>query len=428
MHFGLVVDEYCVPSPTTRGTAINMWSIMISLLQASHKVTVFVISNEGSQRFEELAATGVTVKTVPYGSLRPYAFTSTMRRAIFCPELETFYPWVALAPTMKALLEEVRPDAVLAYSLYNLASTHGLATCPRMAVLVDLDHVAEHYRWLDTSLRPFRHFVRASLRRLAHTKQPKFMTQLLVDCQAVVDFAAHHASWFRQNGVPNCLYIPPPTRDTVGSNWRKLRDSCSATNTAKILLIGHLAGIASISGIRSFITKVLPILEQKLGLNRFEVHVVGDYSKNKILAEQLRSHPTVKLRGYVEVVNREFLSADILLVPTPINLGTRTRIIEGFSYGCCVVAHEANALGIPQMVHEENALLAGDGAGLADAVIRALTDRSLRERLQSNARQTFEEKFSIESAGALLTAELERIARNGTAGRFAGGNCNGLLR
>jgi glycosyltransferase involved in cell wall biosynthesis len=412
MHFGLVTDEYCAPSPTTRGTAINMWSIMISLLQASHKVTVFVISNESSQRFEELAAAGVTVKTVPYGRRRPYVFTSSMGRAIFWPALETFYPWVALAPSMKTIVEEVRPDAVLGFNLYNLAATHRLDTCPRMAVFVDPDHLVAHYRWLDTPLRPFRNFFRASLRRLAHTRQQKFMTELLADCQAVVNFAAHHAAWFQKNGVPNCLYMPPPTRDAAGSNWRNLRDSYSTTNTAKILLIGHLGGIASISGIRPFITKVLPRLEEKLGINNFEVHVVGDYSKNPMLAAQLRCHPTVRLRGYVEDVNIEFLSSDILLVPTPINLGTRTRIIEGFSYGCCVVAHEANALGIPQMVNEENALLARDGLGLAHAIIRALTDAALRERLQCAARRTYEEYFSIDKAGALLTAELEKIARN----------------
>jgi polysaccharide biosynthesis protein PslH len=142
----------------------------------------------------------------------------------------------------------------------------------------------------------------------------------------------------------------------------------------------------------------------------------------------LRRHPTVHLRGYVEDVNREFLSSDVLLVSTPINLGTRTRIIEGFSYGCCVVAHEANGLGIPQIVHGKNALLGKDGSELADAVIRVLTDRSLRERLQSNARRTYEENFSIESAGARLTAELEKIVLNGAAAhRLADGNCHGLL-
>jgi hypothetical protein len=245
------------------------------------------------------------------------------------------------------------------------------------------------------------------------------MIQLLADCQSIVDFAAHHAAWLRENGLPNCIYIPPPTRDPVGSQWREHRDSYSAGNTARILLIGHLAGIASISGITFFVKKVLPILERKLKSEKVEIHVVGDYSKNPGFAAQLR-HPMVRLRGYVEDVNREFLSSDVLLVPTPINLGTRTRIIEGFSYGCCVVAHEANALGIPQMVHGKNALLAGNGEELADAVICALTDHDLRGRLQSNARRTYEESFSIESAGARLTAEMERIALNGAAGRLAG--------
>lgn len=73
-----------------------------------------------------------------------------------------------------------------------------------------------------------------------------------------------------------------------------------------------------------------------------------------MLSEQLARHPSVRLRGQLNVVKRAFLASDVLLVPTPINLGTRTRVIEGFSYGCCIVAHETNALGISQMIDREN--------------------------------------------------------------------------
>lgn len=428
MHFCLVTDDYCAPSATTRGTAIQMWSIMHSALQRGHRVTVVIISNKTPEEFEEIVAAGVTVKTLPYGYRRPYVFTSQLSKAALKPQLETFYPWVALAPAMRAVLEEVKPDAVVAYTLYNLAATHGIDVYPRMAVLVDLDHLVAHYRWLDTSFRPLRTFMRASLRRLVHARQPKFMIKLLRDCQAVVDFAAHHAVWFRRHGIPECQYIPCPTRDPIGSEWRKLRDSYPPRDMARILLIGHLAGIATMSGIRIFLQEILPHLERKLGSGKFEIHIVGDYSKNQWLAGELKRHSTVRVRGYVEDVDREFLSSDILLVPTPINLGTRTRIIEGFSYGCCVVAHEANALGIPEMVHEENALLAKNGPGLAAAVIRALNDSSLRERLQSAGRRTYDEHFTVDRAGALLSAELERIARNESARTLGGSNCNNVSR
>src|ERR1051325_5795203 len=195
MHFGLISDEYCAPYPTTRGTAINTWSIMISLLQAGHQVTVFIISNESPERYEEIATTGVVVKTVPYGNRRPYWTYDVLGtpREIFKPDLETYYGWVSLAPAMKKVLEEVRPDAILAFTLHALAATHLVNTCPRMAVFVDLEHLVAHYRWLATPPVPVRSFIKASLRRFAYSKQPKFMSQLLSDCQSVVDFAAHHA-------------------------------------------------------------------------------------------------------------------------------------------------------------------------------------------------------------------------------------------
>jgi glycosyltransferase involved in cell wall biosynthesis len=296
-----------------------------------------------------------------------------------------------------------------------LAATHGIDSYPRMCVFVDLDHLVAHYRWLDTSRRPIRPYFRATLRRIVHLSQWRFMKELLAECQSVVNFAAHHAEWLRTHGFPCALYIPPPTRDSVGPEQSRSKVARGPGELPRVLLIGHLGGIATISGMRIFLKQGLPRLESRLGAGTFEVHVVGDYSKHLELAEDLRQSPSVRLRGYVEDVNPEFLACDVLLVPTPINLGTRTRVIEGFSYGCCIVSHSANALGIPQLVHEQNGLLADDGAGMGDEVARALTDAALRQRLRADARRTFEEIFSLETAGARLAAELAAIARPVTA-------------
>ncbi len=414
MHFALVTDEYCAPYPTTRGTAIQTWSIACGLLQAGHSVTAIIITDKNAEHFAELQAAGVTVRTLPFGDKIPY-MQAPLREALLSPRMETFYPWVALAPAMGRLLDDVRPDAVLAYNLYNLAATHGIDAYPRMCVFVDLDQMVAHYRWLDMSRRPVRPYLRATLRRMAHLSQWRFMKELLAGCQSVVNFAAHHTEWLRARGFPRASYIPPPTRNSAGPEKSRSTPARGPGEVPRVLLIGHLGGIATISGMRIFLKHGLPRLEERLGIGTFEVHVVGDYSRHLELAEELKQRPSVRLRGYVEDVDPEFLGCDVLLVPTPINLGTRTRVIEGFSYGCCIVSHSANALGIPQLVHEKNGLLADDGAGMGDQVARALTDAALRGRLRADARRTFEEVFSLETAGAHLAAELAAIARPATA-------------
>ncbi|MCB7128036.1 MAG: glycosyltransferase [Candidatus Brocadiales bacterium] len=158
-----------------------------------------------------------------------------------------------------------------------------------------------------------------------------------------------------------------------------------------------------------FAKEILPRLERELGPEGFKVHVVGEGEPPPELAKLL-PRPSVKLCGRIEPADSEFLSADIQLVPTPFVLGIRLRIIVGFSFGCCVVAHTNETLNLPEMIHEENALLASDGPGLAETIIRAARDPKLRERLGVNARRTYERYFAPEVAAAPIVAELERLA------------------
>ena len=85
-------------------------------------------------------------------------------------------------------------------------------------------------------------------------------------------------------------------------------------------------------------------------------------------------------------------------MPIPAKTGPRTRIIDGFSYGCCVVAHDANALGLLELRHDLNILLGGSGREVALQVIRAGRDRELRLRLGASGRDLFERYYSEEVA------------------------------
>jgi glycosyltransferase involved in cell wall biosynthesis len=115
--------------------------------------------------------------------------------------------------------------------------------------------------------------------------------------------------------------------------------------------------------------------------------------------------------GQVEPATEEFLRCDVLLVPTPIRLGIRVRILTGFATGSCIVAHTANSLGIPELIDGKNALLGSTGPQLAAAVLRASADSALRAQLRREARRTYEQCFSLETAGRLIVDELEQVAR-----------------
>jgi glycosyltransferase involved in cell wall biosynthesis len=123
------------------------------------------------------------------------------------------------------------------------------------------------------------------------------------------------------------------------------------------------------------------------------VHIVGGDTPRGRLKRALE-RPSVTLVGHQDDATDEFLAADVLVVPTPIKLGTRVRIAVSFSYGCPVVAHEANGLGMPELVHDDNILFGKTGADLADGILRVLGDAAVKRRLEERAHETFTQHYA----------------------------------
>ena len=109
-------------------------------------------------------------------------------------------------------------------------------------------------------------------------------------------------------------------------------------------------------------------------------------------------------------MDADFRAADVLVVPVSIRLGVRVRVLTGFSHGSCIVTHEANAYGIPELAHGRNALLGSSPAELAAQVVRAVREPELAGRLRRGARETYERFFTPALAGAALGETLEQIA------------------
>src|SRR5207248_1498057 len=78
----------------------------------------------------------------------------------------------------------------------------------------------------------------------------------------------------RRDGV-RAWYVRSPIMDAVGSSWEERRRALSGNPKPRILLIGHLRGIATISGLHVFVDEVLPELTAVLGPEGFDVEVVG---------------------------------------------------------------------------------------------------------------------------------------------------------
>ena len=106
--------------------------------------------------------------------------------------------------------------------------------------------------------------------------------------------------------------------------------------------------------------------------------------------------------------------AHVLLAPNPTTTGASARILSGLTFGSCIVAHTDSVIGIPELTHGSNCLMAADGPGLARETLTALRDAPLRERLGDEARHLYESSFSPPAAAGRLVVELERLAAAGS--------------
>ena len=390
--------------------------IVQALINAGHHVTICVlvepefIRPKHVPQLSEFKAANVSIVEIPVPAREPNRLSGWRRlmhriRVLTRPSHTDFHPLAKQSHVLAETLTGIQPDVIVVFQVIEVL--YGVQSAPKMALLGAMEHLTLLY-WLRlqatwrTPIRTMMGCVRALLVR-------RWNIHMLGDYQRVGVLGAQDTVWLRRRGVTNALYLPAPIVDPGESLWKHRYQKRPSGTKWKIIMVGHVQALPTLSGLYFFAEHVLPRLEQVLDPETFEVHIIGRYLLPKKLAIDF-ARPSIRLRGFVEDIASEFLSADILLVPTPIDFSIRVRISVGFSFGCCVVAHQANAPGMAELIHDYNILMGADGESLVAQIVRALRDDVLRERLGCNARRTYEEHFSLEEAGKKLLKVLGEIA------------------
>ena len=362
-----------LPQPDTNGGPIFCWSVMQSLREAGHRVTVVAMIYPGDVddtpgRRQLIHDQGVDLMTLsadaPARPDWPFGPKSRLHRLVF-NEPRRDFATARLAPDMGRILDRLAPEVLFAYHWDTLATIHGTAV-PKVAMVSDPWMAPALARLRGRPLAATRACVRAWINMFLDWQiYRRTMVRLLNGCQAAGCTEAREADWLRRSGAGHCRYWPGPVPDACGPDWLRRRSARGEGAKFRILLgPSRLDGTSNSAALIFFSREILPRLDARLGADGYEAHVIGR-GELPPAAGVLAAHPAVRLRGRVEDVTAEFLSCDAQLVPTPFVLGARVRIIAGFSHGCAVVATTHEAVNLPEMVNESNCLLAADGAGVA---------------------------------------------------------------
>jgi glycosyltransferase involved in cell wall biosynthesis len=402
-----------IPSLGHSGSTIASWIIISKLLEDGHDVTAvllpapYLLDGTAEERFAELERSGAKVRVIdvpppaPAGSR--WRGRASFARSIVRPRDEELLPAVRVRDDVRAALGD--SDAGLAFGIEAIAASAG-APIPILAALSHPPGVARRLR---------ARYAASGHSLLGRASERSFLVYadrrtaaLLRQFPSVAVFSRHHAEWAARHGA-KAWYAHYPMPDLAGAGWRERRASGKPNPKPRVLMIGHLRGIGTISGLHLFVPSILPLLTEALGADGFEVHVVGGQDPPDEFRASL-DHPAVRLRGQITDPSEEFFKADVLLAPNPTVTGASARILSGLTFGSCVVAHTDSVVGIPELTHGLNSLLAAEGPSLAHETLVALADRSLREDLGDEARALYERAFRPEVAAGRLVAELNRLS------------------
>ena len=314
---------------------------------------------------------------------------------LISPSLEDVLPSVLLAKKLATEIDTLAFDAVIGYHWESLGAMVEIQT-KKIGIVGDPINLSWRFRrtvysHLDDSetlkMKIFNWIHRFSLED-AQKKAMSFCLSKMDYCGA---FAAHHATELSLLAKVKCEYFRTPVPRTKKEYYNK-------SPQFKILLLGHLYGISTLSGVELYLKEIHPNLNISIGYENFEVHIVGgNYASLpqdlKDIAEQ---QDNIYVRGHIVPPDKEIETSHIILVPTPIELGIRVRIITALQFGAIVVTHSANQKGIPEISHKENVITGSDALQIQHEIFEIFNAYENFSEIKNNAYNTYSKYFTPE--------------------------------
>jgi glycosyltransferase involved in cell wall biosynthesis len=159
-----------------------------------------------------------------------------------------------------------------------------------------------------------------------------------------------------------------------------------------IVFIGGFAHAPNVDAVLYYAREIWPRVQTRLPAAVFKV--IGPEPPAEVLA---LAGPRFQILGHVPDVGPVFNRALASVAPLRFGAGVKGKINHSMSLGVPVVVTEVAAEGM-YLEHEENAMIADDPAGFADALIRVCESRELWQRLSQSGKQSLRDHFSVEAA------------------------------
>jgi glycosyltransferase involved in cell wall biosynthesis len=169
----------------------------------------------------------------------------------------------------------------------------------------------------------------------------------------------------------------------------------------RLLFVGSESHYPNRDGLEWLLTKIWPeVLNQ---VPDCKLRVIGRWSEGKIARLAAAG---LEFSGFVPDL-ADSLRGGAMVVPIRVGSGIRVKVLDAMSQGIPVISTSIGCEGIPAR-DESEILIRDDSAGFADAIVRVVRNRELRERLTRAGRVLVSRIYSPE----MVRKEREGIYRS----------------
>jgi glycosyltransferase involved in cell wall biosynthesis len=314
----------------------------------------------------------------------------------------------SLSPGLRAA-ESFQPDACFAIDVVPTWAVQSLRVPARMVWLGDLAFHAQFYHaWYSCREKPTRLFkLPTALWRCEQWKG--IYRDVLRGADCIIASSKSSERHLRHLGI-TCRYHPYPwpnhaTSARIGPRNRH--------DVPSFFFMGNLVGLGSRSAFHFLLGRVYPQLIQRWGRHGFQILIAGRTSLPAWVEQAIASAPEFKYLGFVDDIDSLMSSCHASLAPIDVPVGNRTRILSAMAKGSLVIAHQATALGNPDLVDGETCYLAGDARMFARRMIDAVEHPERSVPVVASARRCYQAHFRPEAATKVVVDEFCRLLSGG---------------
>jgi glycosyltransferase involved in cell wall biosynthesis len=307
-------------------------------------------------------------------------------------------------PQLPSILRSERVDILIAVGpLCTMYAAHVQNVC-KVSISAEGPHINRMVRyrnWLQEERRSVWSRLVSGIKNHIRSWQEERAEVKILKSYAKVLFAGqHYLRWAMKFGIKGATHIPMPL---VQDDIILVKNSQPAiTDTFKILMIGHLSQASNRTQLPMLLAEILPAMAQLFDDIPWVIRIVGNHDSVVGRYAALKQHPNFEFVGPGSHSAPEFVEANVLFVPVAAKTGPRTKILQAFACGLPVVAHINNQLGIAELVHYGNCILAETGFDLAVGLRKLYDDPQLAHRLALSGRKTYEANYMSDSCCEIL--------------------------